>query len=187
MITLEQKYAALIDRTGADDAETVTRMRLCFEVLTLASSIDRDCAVRLGAHGLSEGKFVLLFLLHDAREGLAPHEIADRAGVTRGTITGLLDGLERSGLVRRLSHGADRRKLTIRLTPEGRSLAGDLVAEHGRWIGSLFSDFSDAECKQFSRLLAKAHARTDSGRLAEGEGGAMPPRHLAATSLPRPD
>lgn len=170
MINLEQKYAALLQTTHAIRT-SVAEMRLCFEVLALASAIDRDCAARLGVHGLSEGKFVLLFLLAKTDDGLSPYELADQAGVTRGTITGLLDGLERSGHVRRVSHAVDRRKLVVQVTPEGRSVARELVAEHSRWIGSLFSNFSKSERDLLSRLLAKAYARTDAGRLAEkGDG-----------------
>ncbi len=84
-------------------------MRLCFEVLALASAIDRACAARLAPYRLSEGKFVLLFLLRDLPEGLAPHELAERAGVTRATITGLLDGLERDGFLARHDDKEDRR------------------------------------------------------------------------------
>ncbi len=163
MISLEQKYTALL--SGADSAPASHRadMRLCFEVLALAAAIDRDCAARLGVHGLSEGKFVLLFLLSEARDGLSPHELAERAGVTRGTITGLLDGLERSGHVQRHAYDGDRRKLIVKLTPTGQELAGSLVGEHSHWIGSLFSGFQEEERALLSRLLAKAYARTDTG------------------------
>lgn len=99
MESLEQKHISMIaeaQRRGRGDAGGI---RLCFEVLALASAIDRSCALRLAPHRLSEGKFVLLCLLHDRSEGLAPHELATRAGVTRATVTGLLDGLERDGYV----------------------------------------------------------------------------------------
>lgn len=164
MIKLDEKYGALLQRAGAYDRGTVECMRLCFELLTLTTAIDRDCASRLGAHGVSEGKFVLLFLLSDTKDGLSPHELAEQAGVTRGTITGLLDGLERDGHVDRLSHDEDRRKLVVRLTPKGRRLARELTATHGRWIASLFSDFSETERTSLRRLLAKAYVRTDAGR-----------------------
>lgn len=170
MMKLKQKYAALLKRTGPSDAGAVAGMRLCFELLTLAAAIDRDCAARLGAHGLSEGKFVLLFLLHDEEDGLSPHELAERAGVTRGTITGLLDGLERDGHLRRLSHGSDRRKLTVQLTPEGRRLARDLAETHSRWIASLFSGFSTEESALLSRLITNAHAHIGAGRTASDGG-----------------
>ena len=68
MIKLEQKYTALLGdvQRRAPGADTsIGRLRLCFEVLGLASAIDGDCATRLGRHGLSEGKFVLLSVLRD--------------------------------------------------------------------------------------------------------------------------
>ncbi len=163
MMKLDQKYAALLKYAGAGEPVLAAHMRLCFEILSLSAAIDRDCATRLGVHGLSEGKFVLLFLLDGAGDGLSPHELAEQAGVTRGTITGLLDGLERDGHLRRLSHGADRRKITVQLTDSGRKLARELTEVHSRWIASLFSGFSAEERVLFSRLLNKAHAATDIG------------------------
>lgn len=167
MIHLDQKYHALLGEAGRQDTgDDAARLRLCFEVLALASAIDRDCAARLGAHGLSEGRFVLLFLLQDAPQGLSPHELAERAGVTRATITGLLDGLEREALVVREASAHDRRRLTVRLTPGGRRLAGPLFEEHARWISTLFAGLDPREVRQLSRLLAKAWLRTDAGRRA---------------------
>ncbi|EKF40547.1 MarR family transcriptional regulator [Nitratireductor indicus C115] len=163
MINLDQKYAALLGHAGDDGAGFAEGMRLCFEVLALASAIDGDCAARLGVHGLSEGKFVLLFLLEQADGELSPHELAERAGVTRATVTGLLDGLERAGLVRRCAHESDRRKLIVQLTPKGRQLAKALTLEHSRWIGTLFSDFTSEERALLRRLLGRAYMRTDAG------------------------
>ena len=57
MIKLEQKYTALLGdvqrrASGLDMAQSTARLRLCFEVLGLASAIDGDCATRLGRYGL---------------------------------------------------------------------------------------------------------------------------------------
>jgi DNA-binding MarR family transcriptional regulator len=161
MITLERKYAALLRRAEVTKITPVAEMRLCFEVLTLASMIDRDCAAHLDAYGLSEGKFVLLFLLDETEGGLSPHELAEQAGVTRGTITGLLDGLERSSLIHRIPHAVDRRKLIVQLTVEGCALARKLVDEHSKWIGSLFSGLSKDERHLLCDLLAKAFVQFD--------------------------
>lgn len=156
MSAFEQKYQALLDemqRRGLSDAQGV---RLCFQVLSLAAAIDRDCAALLAPHGLSEGRFVLLFLLDAAGEGgLAPKDLAQRAGISRATVTGLLDGLAHEGLVLRLPDAQDRRALRIQLTPRGRALARPLLARHGRWIASLFSALNDRERQQLARLLDK--------------------------------
>lgn len=168
---LVRKYAALLAQSSEQPKDAADGMRACFEVLSLAAAIDRDCAARLGEHDLSEGKFVLLFLLNGAEEGLSPHELAEGAGVTRGTVTGLLDGLERSGFVRRGSNEIDRRKLTVQLTPNGAALARRLTGEHGRWIGALFSDLSYAERDTLRDLMAKVFARTGAGARQAGADG----------------
>lgn len=152
---LEQKHLALLDEAQRRGQPAIDNMRLCFEVLSLASAIDRACATRLAPHRLSEGKFVLLFLLRDLPEGLAPHELAERAGVTRATITGLLDGLERDGFLARHWDKEDRRKVSARLTPKGQAMALDLFNEHSQWIASLFAGFDQHERESLSGLLRR--------------------------------
>lgn len=160
---LEQKHLALLDGAGRRQQPDLDKVRLCFELLALGAAIDRDCATRLGRHRLSEGKFVLLFLLLDAGDGLSPHQLAERAGVTRATITGLLDGLERDGFVVRAADPLDRRRVTVRLTAAGRETVAMLADEHSRWIATLFADVTAAEQQQLSRLLQRIWLRTDAG------------------------
>lgn len=160
---LAQKYQALLDEAQRRRLPDVDGIRLCFQALSLASAIDRDCAALLAPHGLSEGRFVLLFLLDAAADGLAPAALAQQAGVSRATVTGLLDGLEREGLVARHADASDRRALCIRLTPRGREVAQAVVARHGRWIAGLFGTLDAAERAQLARLLDKVAARLEEG------------------------
>jgi len=77
---LETKHLAFLtelERRGQPDSG---ELALCFQVLSLASAIDQDCASRLAPLGLSEGRFVLLFLLRGAETALSPHQLAERAG-----------------------------------------------------------------------------------------------------------
>lgn len=170
MNTLEQKYQALLSEAARRALPGQDRIRLCFQTLSLAAAIDRDCARLLAVHGLSEGRFVLLFLLDaaGAGNGLAPHQLAEQAGVTRATVTGLLDGLGREGLIERHADAADRRALRVRLTPRGAELAQQVVAQHGQWIAGLFGGLSVAERGQLAGLLDKVA----TGLAARAEGGA---------------
>lgn len=152
---LEQKYSALIQEAQRRKMPDVEGIRLCFQTLSLAAGIDRDCAVLLAPHGLSEGRFVLLFLLDAAPDGLAPNTLAEQAGVTRATVTGLLDGLEREGLIERHADANDRRALRIRLTRKGRRVAKIVFERHGRWIAGLYGNLSAPERKQLAALLEK--------------------------------
>lgn len=155
MKKLEQKYQALLNEAERRQIPDLDSVRLCFHTLSLASAIDRDCATLLAPHGLSEGRFVLLFLLDAASEGLAPNRLAEQAGVTRATVTGLLDGLEREALIKRHADASDRRALRICLTRKGKQLAKKVFEQHGRWISSLFGNLSAAERRQLAGLLDK--------------------------------
>ncbi|HVR53510.1 MAG TPA: MarR family transcriptional regulator [Pseudorhodoferax sp.] len=152
---LEQKYQAMLREAEQRGVADVEGIRACFQLLSLAASIDRDCAALLAPHGLSEGRFVLLFLLQAAPDGLAPNLLAEQAGVTRATVTGLLDGLEREGLAERHADAQDRRALRVRLTARGQAVAEQVFAQHGRWIAGLFADLSGAERQQLAGLLDK--------------------------------
>jgi DNA-binding MarR family transcriptional regulator len=164
---LEQKHLALLQEAERRAVAQTGKLRACFELLALAGAIDRDCAARLAPFKLSEGKFVLLFLLCDQAEGLSPHELADRAGVTRATITGLLDGLERDGFIARQGGLPDRRKIAVALTALGRKTARKLRDEHSAWIASLLAGVTASEHKTFARVLQRIWRNLDAsaGRL----------------------
>ena len=166
MSNLDPKHLALLDEARERGQADTGGLRLCLELLALAGSIDRDCAARLAPHRLSEGKFVLLFLLRGRTEGLSPHELATRAGVTRATITGLLDGLERDGFLVREGGMTDRRRIAVRLTPQGETTADMMFREHTAWIETLFSGLDRDERDVLGKLLARVWQKTDNGRRA---------------------
>ncbi len=161
---LEAKHSALMEEAARRGHANLAQLRLCFQLLSLSAAIDRDCATRLAPHGLSEGRFIVLFLLHGAGGTLPPHELAERAGVTRATISGLLDGLQREGLLQRMHDADDGRRLQIVLTARGRRLAEELFNQHTHWIGGLFKGLEANEQAQLSQLLTKVWQHTDSGR-----------------------
>ncbi|GAC1356186.1 MAG: hypothetical protein NVSMB38_37430 [Ktedonobacteraceae bacterium] len=113
---------------------------------------------RLERFGLSDGKLVILILLRHAPDhSLTPSELADRCEVTRGTITGLLDGLERSGLIARKNHPEDRRMLTIQLTEQGLAFIDEMMPQHFQRFGEMIkrTDLSQEELQQFMTILKK--------------------------------
>jgi DNA-binding MarR family transcriptional regulator len=117
--------------------------------------------------GLSPSSGLALGILADAEAPLPPHQIAEKLIISRATITGLLDSLEKRGYVRRVPHGSDRRMLLIELTEAGRQVAHDFrVRVHQQqkeWLAAL----SEAEQEQ---LIAALH------RLQDSLAGATEPR-----------
>ena len=76
--------------------------------------------------------FVLAALLHAhgrERPGPTQKELADRTGIDVNTISQVLRGLERRGIVRRAPHPADSRAIALSLTDSGLELARQCARE----------------------------------------------------------
>lgn len=71
---------------------------------------------------------------------LSPLELATRLSITTGTVTGLLDGLQRAALIKRKTDPTDRRKLIITLTAQGKRVVDDVFVEHTAWISGMIQD-----------------------------------------------
>jgi DNA-binding MarR family transcriptional regulator len=73
---------------------------------------------------LTFARYEALMLLHFSSRGSLPlGKIGDRLQVHRTSVTNLIDGLEKSGYVRRLAHESDRRTTLAEITPRGREVA----------------------------------------------------------------
>src|SRR3989440_7881271 len=80
--------------------------------------------------GLSEGRFQILVRLHHQANGrFTMGELAEMLDITPRTVTGLVDNLERDGLVRRVADPADRRSVYAELTEQGRARIAALWGE----------------------------------------------------------
>ena len=80
---------------------------------------------------------------------ISPSELGERLIVTRATVTGLLDSLERRGYVSRSANPADRRGLIVELTPSGRVVVQQLRTIIHRHEKELMSGFTDAELRDY--------------------------------------
>jgi DNA-binding MarR family transcriptional regulator len=131
----------------------------------------------LGEHSISHGRFGVMMLLWRSVQPRAakllganectsgprtPAELAEAAGVTRATMTGLIDTLERDGFVKREPDPDDRRMMSVLLTPAGERFMGNFLPGHFQAIASLMSPLSESERKTLVRLLGKVqkHAAT---------------------------
>ena len=128
-------------------------------LLRVASDLLDAFETHFARHGLSMGRFgILMYLFRAPKHCLSPADLANRAGVTRAPVTGLLDGLARQGLVEGRPHEAGRRKVNVLLTPKGLGLLKGLFPEHFGRIAGLMRHLSEAERKSLIRLLGKVLA-----------------------------
>ncbi len=108
---------------------------------------------------MSSGRFSVLMLLLDPSKGTplkrTPAELAELTNCTRATMTGLVDTLEKDGMVRREPNPDDRRMMSVVITDAGIHLMHGILPEHFSRISRLMGSLSDRECKQLVGLLAK--------------------------------
>lgn len=144
-----------IPELDPDDVMTVVLLRAVADLLTarLQESLDH--------YGISEGRFRVLGHLLD-REGPATHsELAAASGVTKATVTGLVDGLERDGMVRRGECPRDRRVSYIEMTPKGSRTLRKILPGHLGRLSELVSAISKPEQRTLQKLLQKLRAELE--------------------------
>jgi len=113
----------------------------------------------LNEHDVSPGRFTVLMLLYDKMRGeplpQTPADLAEKAGVTRATITWLVDTLERDGLVTREHDSGDRRMMLVHLTDKGHATLKEILPGHFKCMAALMAPLSEHERKTLVRLLNK--------------------------------
>lgn len=87
-------------------------------------------------------------------DGITPREIADRLALTTGSVTTMLDRLEKVGYLARTPHPSDRRRLIVRPTPRALELIWGIIGPHiAESSAAVAEAFSTAELKIARRFL----------------------------------
>ena len=84
--------------------------------------------------------------------------LAEVTGLTTGAITGVVDRLEKAGLVRRERDAADRRKVFIATVPENVAKIGKFYEHMQRAMQQAFDSYTDAELRLLLRFASQGYA-----------------------------
>ena len=145
-----QKHAELIPEINPSSVIAMLR------VLEASSAIQHAIIDILEKeHQLSEGKLCVMIILHQTLEGVAPSQLAEQAGVTRATISAMLQRMNRDGLTAVFSDENEGRGKKVCLTEKGRSFMDKVLPEHYLRITKLMGRLSEAEQNELIVLLKK--------------------------------
>jgi len=149
----------------AEAAEALAALRVAGKVMR--QQMDRFAE----GHGLSEGRLFLLFHLGRAPQHKLPlGEIAEHLDVSPRNVTGLIDHLEKDGLVERVHDLNDRRSIQARLTPAGLQTLSDLWDKaRASQLGAV-RDFSPEELRELRHLCLRVVEKLADGRPAATQG-----------------
>jgi MarR family 2-MHQ and catechol resistance regulon transcriptional repressor len=119
-------------------------------VNVLYGSLERD----IDSYGLSRETFQILEFLYNK----GPHpiqKISDTFSIPSGSITYVVDKLEKKSFVERLPIPGDRRKTNVVLTEDGRGYFDTIFPKHVQTISNNLSYVTDEEKLQLIELLKK--------------------------------
>lgn len=88
-------------------------------------------------------------------QNLMMRELADRLGITTGTLTVAVDRLEKLGMVRRKPHEHDRRSWLIVLTEQGKAMYEQHNHYHEELTQEICRELSDQDMETLKRLLGR--------------------------------
>jgi len=111
--------------------------------------------------GLSYSQYAVLRVLADGAEHTAG-ELATAADLTPASITKMLDGLSRVGLLERVPDPSDRRRVGVRITADGRAaLEAKNRQVNAAWAGVL-EDADPSEVEAMAAAMRRLAALFDA-------------------------
>ncbi len=127
-------------------------------------SIRRVVEKHLATEGISYGRFLVLMLLNCNPEApISIGELARQSGVTKQTMTDLLDVLERDEFLERRTDPADRRSSLVSLCPAGKAFLDRILPVMYKRQAEQMSVLNNDEKRQLVQLLTKLRQTWNSG------------------------
>ncbi len=157
---IASSHATVVSQAERDIRARLDDHDLDFSAMSAVSNIYRTgSAIRnhmerelLANYDLSWVAFTVLWVLWIWGEQETGH-VAAEAGITKGTLTGVMKTLQARKLIRRIPHRDDRRRVSIGLSKAGERLIERLFPEFNRHETLAVSALSDAEQSELARLL----------------------------------
>jgi MarR family 2-MHQ and catechol resistance regulon transcriptional repressor len=126
-----------------------------------ANLLKKRADVLFKASALTDVQYnVMALLTYQAGKegGLSQAQLSDMMLVNRANITSLVDRMEKSGLVVRTAHSADRRFNIIKLTSKGAKLFAKVEPYYFEQIRRVMSGVTESEQKKLMAILEKVRA-----------------------------
>ena len=118
------------------------------------TAVNKVAEVKLAKVGLTPEKAAVLWFCRDYPGTLIPAEIARLTFRENQTIAGLLNRMEKDGLVRRVPKRKGHPFTEVKLTAKGREACDPGVEVYKKLITGLVSDMSEEEQQHLQKVMA---------------------------------
>ncbi|WP_036689266.1 MarR family winged helix-turn-helix transcriptional regulator [Paucisalibacillus globulus] len=135
-----------------------------FVVLMKASkSLQEVTKDDISNHGMRMSDFEILEALYH-KDRLTVREVSEAVLINTGSITYVIDKLEKKGLIERSNCKDDRRVVYIQITDEGKKLMDNIFPAHQRVIEELFEGISEEEKDTVIKVLKHVGKKAAQGK-----------------------
>ena len=138
------------------------RYHALIQLLLTAETLWNASRIFFGPWNLSPSQFNVLNLLNDRPAGFTQSELSRQLIMHRSNVTGLIDRLERRGLVRRADSATDRRAYRVALTPAGQKLIREILPRYYTAAEQIWGALPVRRTNQLVAELAQLSANTES-------------------------
>ena len=175
----DRTLSAHLEEDGVDELSADT-----FRAFIAAGRLHARLLGRLvdADEGVHPGQFFCLRVV-SGRDGISQRELAEELHVAAPSVSRMLQGMERAGLVERRDDERDQRVTRVYLTERGQAFEHKFRAIAARYVSETIGRLSEADRRELIRLLqtfagtleAAIEARsgqtaTDAGDAAAGDG-----------------
>ncbi len=129
------------------------------QLLRTAETVWNSSRVFFQRWGLSPTQFNVLNLLHGVPGGLSQIDLSRALLMHRSNLTGLVDRLEKRGLVARGERPGDRRSYRVRLTAQGAQLMRRIQPSYFRAAEEVWGELPDRRAHELRSVLERAFVR----------------------------
>jgi len=138
---------------------------VCFSIYAAGLAFNRLYKQVLERWGLTYPQYLVMVALREG-DDRSVGELCDLLFLESNTLTPLLKRLEAAGMVERRRDPADERVVRIRLSPQGRTVADELVCVPTEMIAATGND--DETMRELPDLIARLDRIAETLRSAAG-------------------
>ena len=165
----------------SDFSPSPTRYQALIQLLRTAEDLWNASRVFFARWDLSPSQFNVLNVLFSEPNGLSQSELSRLLIMHRSNATGLVDRLEKRGLLRRQDAPEDRRAYRVVLTSQGQDLLNAIYPHYFQAADEVWADLPEArasallvELQELARNAARVGGTTQDATEAPGLVGATP-------------
>jgi len=143
-----------VDNESGDNDPGTRKLGLWLRLITNSTLIEKEIrGLFRSEFGVTLPRFDLMSALYREQGGLTMGELSKRLLVSNGNVTGIVERLQKEGLVDRWILPTDRRIYSVGLTRKGRNDFREMASRHKEWIGDILQELGEEDLEPMIGMM----------------------------------